>query len=162
MSAGRTHRRWPLDISLSAVVLTSACVLAAAGAPTAVADPYPALVQAVNAARSGSCGELKPDPAVDKLADVVNQSTFTYVNHTAENVPADDPHPTAIAKDLGIAGSKVMSLQGAGVAESDAIHGVLIEGFSAIPDCSYTEIGTSVLREPDSGYTLLVVVLVGP
>lgn len=162
MSVGRTHRRWPLDISLPAAVLISACILAAVGAPTAMADPYPALAQAVNAARGGSCGELKPDPKAEKLADIVNQSTFTYVNHTAENVPADDPHPTAIAKDLGITGSKVTSLQGAALAESDAIHGVLLEGFSAIPDCSYTEIGTSVLREPDSGYTLLVVVLVGP
>ncbi|CDO30929.1 hypothetical protein [Mycolicibacterium peregrinum] len=143
-------------------MLISACILAAAGAPAAMADPYPALAQAVNAARGGSCGELKPDPKADKLADIVNQSTFTYVNHTAENVPADDPHPTAIAKDLGITGSKVTSLQGAGLAESDAIHGVLLEGFSAIPDCSYTEIGTSALREPDSGYTLVVVVLVGP
>lgn len=162
MSVGRTHRRWPLDISLPAAVLISVCILAAAGVPTAMADPYPALAQAVNTARSGSCDELKPDPKAEKLADIVNQSTFTYVNHTAENVPADDPHPTAIAKDLGITGSKVTSLQGAGLAESDAIHGVLLEGFSAIPDCSYSEIGTSVLREPDSGYTLLVVVLVGP
>lgn len=146
-------------MSVAVAMLTVAGALLSSG--TAAADPYPVLAQAVNAARGGSCGALSPDAKAEHLADIVNQSTFAYVDHTAQNVPADDPHPTAIAKDLGITGSKVMSLQGAGQAESDAIHGLLVEGFSAIPDCSYSQIGTSVLREPETGYTLMVVVLVG-
>lgn len=130
-------------------------------APAASADPHPVLAEAVNSARA-ACGGLRYDPLIEQAADIVNRSTLTYVNHTAENVPADDPQPTAILADLGIPGSKVMALQGAGTIESNAIHGVLIEGYQALTDCGYTDFGASMLYEPVSGYNLAVVVLVGP
>ena len=129
--------------------------------PTA-ADPAPEVAQAVVAARgSAPCGPLRYNPTVEHAAEIVNRSTYTYLNHTAENVPADDPHPTAIVKDLGMNASKVSSLQGAARDEADAIKGVLLEGRAAIPDCAYTDFGASVLHEEQSDFTLAVVVLVG-
>ncbi|CQD06672.1 hypothetical protein BN000_01328 [Mycobacterium europaeum] len=110
---------------------------------------------------SAACGPLRYSPTVEHAADIVNRSTYTYLNHTAENVPADDPHPTAIVKDLGMDASKVLSLQGAAREEADAIKGVLLEGRTAIPDCAYTDFGASVLHEEQSDFTLAVVVLVG-
>lgn len=131
-------------------------------AAPAAADPAPEVEQAVVAARStASCGPLNYNPTVEHAADIVNRSTYTYLNHTAQNVPADDPHPTAIVKDLGITARNVLSLQGAGHTEVDAIKGVLLEGRNAIPDCSYTDFGVSLLHEEQSDYVLAVVVLVG-
>ncbi|TDZ44033.1 hypothetical protein CCUG63695_04025 [Mycobacteroides franklinii] len=131
-------------------------------APPAVADRALVVEQAVSSARSAAqCGPLRYNPTVERAADIVNRSTYAFLNHTAENVPADEPHPTAIAKDLGIAGSKVTSLQGAGHNEADALKGVLLEGRDDIPDCSYTEFGSSLLYEEQSGFTLIVVVLAG-
>jgi hypothetical protein len=55
----------------------------------------------------------------------------------------------------------VSSFQGAAHSEADAVKGVLLEGRNAIPDCSYTDFGVSLLHEPQSDFTLAVVVLVG-
>jgi hypothetical protein len=131
-------------------------------APPAAADPAPEAVQAVTAARSGAaCGPLEYNPIAEHAAEIVNQSTLTYLDHTGENVPLDDQHPIALMKDLGVDTTTVMSLQGAGPNEADAIKGVLLEGYKAIPDCSYTEVGASRLYEDRSGQFLVVVILVG-
>jgi hypothetical protein len=131
-------------------------------APPAAADPAPAVQQAVVDARgAASCGPLNYNPTVEHAADIVNRSTYTFLDHSAENVPADDPHPTAIVKDLGIKANKVSSFQGAAHNEADAVKGALLEGRNAIPDCSYTDFGVSLLFEPQSDFTLAVVVLVG-
>nr|WP_155920501.1 MULTISPECIES: hypothetical protein [unclassified Mycolicibacterium] len=128
----------------------------------AAADAAPEVAQAVSAAREGaSCGPLKYNPAVEHAADIVNRSTFTFLSHTSENVPIDEPHPVAVTRDLGIDADKVMSLQGAGQDEGKAIKGLLIQGRDAIPDCSYTDFGVSHLYESASGYHLVVAVLVG-
>ena len=128
----------------------------------AAAEPAPEVQQALLAARgSASCGPLRYNPTVERAADIVNRSTYAYLNHSAENVPADDPHPTAIVKDLGITAGKVSSLQSAARNETDAIRGVLLEGRNVIPDCSYTDFGISLLHEEQSDYILAVVVLVG-
>lgn len=128
----------------------------------AAAEPAPEVQQAVAAARgAASCGSLRYNPTVEQAADIVNRSTYAYLDHTAENVPADDPHPTAIIKDLGINAGHVYSLQGAARNETDAIKGLLLEGRKVIPDCSYTDFGVSLLHEEQSGYILAVVVLVG-
>jgi len=149
-------------VTMAATVVTFAAA-GWLGMPSAAADPHPALAEAVNSARAGApCGAMHYNPKAEHAADIVNRSTHDYVNFTAENIPADDPHPTAIAKDLGIEGTKVMSLQGAGRTETDAIKGVLIEGYQALSDCGYTDYGVSMLYEPESGYSLAVVVMVGP
>ena len=131
-------------------------------APNAVAQPAPELAQVVTAVRSSfSCPPLKYNATVEHAAEIINQSTYAYLNHTAENVPADDPHPTAILKDLGIDSSRALSLQGAAHDEAGAIKGVLLQGRTAIPDCSYTDFGVSLLHEEQTNYVLAVVVLVG-
>ncbi|ORB30099.1 hypothetical protein [Mycolicibacterium parafortuitum] len=149
--------------AIRACAVAAALAVGAVIAPPAAADPYPPLAGAISSARDGSsCGAPRYDAKAEHVAEIVNRSTFDYLNHTAENIPADDPHPTAIARDVGIDGTRVMSLQGAGKVESDAIKGVVIEGYQALADCGYTDFGVSMLYEPVSGYHLAVVVLVGP
>ncbi|WP_235738277.1 hypothetical protein [Mycolicibacterium austroafricanum] len=144
---------------------TAATVAAAGwtGAPTAGADPHQGLTEVITAARgSAPCGPLRYDPQAEHAAEIINRSTYAYVNHTAEHVPADDTHPAAIAADVGLTGTKVISLQGAGKSERDAIQGLVTQGYLALPDCAYTDFGTSMLYEPESGYSLAVVVMAGP
>lgn len=142
--------------------LISVSCLSVLLAPNAVAQPAPELAQVVAAVRSSSsCPPLNHNPTVEHAAEIVNQSTYAYLNHTAENVPADDPHPTAILKDLGIDSSRALSLQGAAHDEAGAIKGVLLQGRNAIPDCSYTDFGVSLLHEGQTNYFLAVVVLAG-
>ncbi|MFL0294767.1 hypothetical protein ACJH6J_27520 [Mycobacterium sp. SMC-18] len=144
--------------------LVPAIGLAVGLAAPATADPAPEIAQVIASARGGvSCGALNYNPTVEKAADIVNRSTHTYLNHTAENVPADNPHPVAIVKDLGINTDKVSSLQGAahGHNESNVIKGILLQGRKDIPDCTYTDYGVSLLYEPDTDFTIGVVVLVG-
>lgn len=144
--------------ALLAIVVGCSALLA----PTALADRAVEVEQAVQAARgSASCGPLTYNPVVEHAADIINRSTYAYLTHTGENVPADGQRPTAIVKDLGMTTDKVISLQGAGQVEADAIKGALIEGDKAIPDCSYTEVGASRLYEEQSGQTLVVVILAG-
>ncbi|MGL5441204.1 hypothetical protein [Mycobacteroides stephanolepidis] len=127
----------------------------------AIAEPAPEVTQAVVDARGGtSCTPLRYNPAVEHAADIINRSTYSYLNHTAENVPADEPHQKAIVKDLGVNASRTASFQGAGRNVADAIKGVLLEGRDAFPDCAYTDFGVSRLYEEQSDFTLVVVVLV--
>ena len=144
------------------VALATAIGVGTLLAPPATAGPAPAVRQAVVDVRgAASCAPLNYNPTVEHAADIVNRSTYTFLDHTAQNVPADDPHPIAIVKDLGIKANKASSFQGAAHNQSDAIKGVLLEGRNAIPDCSYTDFGVSLLHEPESDFTLAVVVLVG-
>jgi hypothetical protein len=129
--------------------------------PSAFAEPEPALAQAITAAH-GQCGPLRYDPVVEQAAQMINQSTQTYLDHTADNVPIDEPHPTALAKDFGINGTKVYSLKGAGYSEADAITGLLVEGFNVLPDCAYRDFGVSMLHDDSTGFSLVTAVLVGP
>lgn len=148
--------------SLSAAGCVAAIVAGCVVEPSAAADPAAGLADAVNSVRGSACGPLRYDPVVEQAAEIVNRSIYDYLNHTAENVPLDDPHPMALISDLGISATKAIALKGAGQQEADAIHGLLIQGYKDIPDCAYTAFGVSVLREPESGYTLTVAMLVGP
>lgn len=141
-------------------VLAALIGVGALPASPAAADPAPTAAQAVAVARSAECGPLHYNPVVERAAEIVNRSTLTYLNHTGENVPADGQHPTAILKDLGMEVSKDLSLQGAAQIEANALKGLLIEGHKAIPDCSYTDFGASRLYDEQSGFHLVVVVLV--
>src|SRR5690625_191858 len=126
-------------------------------AAPAGADAAPEVAQAVAQARNGSeCGPLNYSPELERAAELINHSTSAYLDHSGANVPADDPHPMPIVKELGIQAANVHSLQGAGRVEADAIKGLLLQGHKTIPDCSYTEFGTSRLYEPQSGYVLTV------
>ncbi|WP_243841347.1 hypothetical protein [Mycobacterium sp. DL592] len=145
---------------VAVLLVMGSCGLSAAAAG---AEPLSSLEQAVVAARgTSSCGPLRSDPRLARAADIVNRSTMSYVNHTAENVPADQLHPTAVVKDVGVSGSKVISLAGASHEYGDSVRGVLVEGRDVIPDCSYTDFGSSVIDDGQSGYVFTVVILVGP
>ena len=45
--------------------------------------------------------------------------------------------------------------------KAGAVKGVLLQGYNAIPDCSYTSFGASQLYEEQSGLVLVAVLLVG-
>ncbi|MGY4709653.1 hypothetical protein ACXDF8_08880 [Mycolicibacterium sp. CBM1] len=147
---------------LSAVKVSIAVLAGALAAPAAVAGAATEFDQAVAVARSASsCGPLRHNDTVAHAADVVNRSTQAYLSHSSFDIPADDTHPRAILKDLGIQTDKAIALQGAGHTAADAIKGALLEGYRAIPDCAYTAIGTSLLVEEQTGYVLVVAILVG-
>ncbi len=40
-----------------------------------------------------------------------------------------------------------------------AIYGAVLQGYEAIPDCSYTAVGVDVLTNPSKGYALATVIL---
>lgn len=131
-------------------------------AASAVAENDGAFVDAVSAARTGSsCGPLNRNATLDRAADVVNRSTFRFLNHTAESNPPDPEQSAAIIKELGFDGPHVVILQGAGSEESAAIKGVLLDGRDALLDCSYTKFGVSHLYESESGFYILVAILGG-
>lgn len=131
-------------------------------APSAGAQPEDALRAAMNASRAGSsCGALRSDSTVQHVAEVVNKSVTDWLDHTASHVPIDDPLPGL--KELGYRGSKGVTFHGASTkSEADAIKGVLLEGYTLIPDCSYTDVGVSMLRNERTGENLAAVVLAGP
>lgn len=148
----------PATLAVVALLMCSAVTVFVA---PAMADPAPEVTHAVAGARGGtSCGPLRYNPAVEHAADIINRSTYSYLNHAAENVPADEPHQKAIVKDLGIDASKTATFQGAGHNVGDAIKGVLLEGRDAFPDCAYTDFGASRLYEEQSNFTVVVLVLV--
>lgn len=124
------------------------------------AEPSPTLADAVAQIRGGtSCPALQYDPLAEHTASIVNRSTDTYLSHQAENVPVEDAFP--IYRDLGGKGAKVKVLLGAADNDGDATKGLLLQGFSAIPDCSFTTFGADRLWNADAGKVLLAVVLVG-
>ncbi|MGV0642703.1 hypothetical protein [Mycolicibacterium sp. XJ879] len=140
--------------------LAAVVVIAAAPVP-AWAGTAPSVTQVIEQARNAStCSPLTYSPELERAAEIINRSTSDYLDHTGENIPADDPHPMPILTELGIEAENVHSLQGAGHAEADAIKGLTLQGYKTIPDCAYTEFGTSGLYEPQSGYFLVVAVLV--
>ena len=158
ISAQILRRRGP-RIALVLVIVT---VLSAGVslAPSALADSVANLKDAVAQARGGtSCGPLRSDPVVEQVAEKINRSTNDWLDHTATQVPIEDPLPGL--KILGYGGSKAKLLQGAARTEADAIKGMLLEGLDAIPDCSYKDFGASMLRNEASDHYLTAVVLAG-
>lgn len=139
-------------------IMMSLAVMGAVFTPSAVADPAPEFKEAVAAARGGQCA-LRYDPIVEHVAEIVNRSSDDYISQKARHVPADDPLP--ILKDLGGKAGKTYLLQGAAPNDGAAIKGALLEGHTAIPDCSYTDFGVSLLRNADTGESLAVAVLAG-
>lgn len=154
--------RWRKRRLVSAVLVAATTVgVGVLAAAPAAANNAQLLKDAVNSARGSSCRSLRYDPIAEHAADIVNRSTVAYINHTARYVPVDDAMP--IVKDLGSGASKAVRLQGAGHNHNDvdAIKGVLLQGYKAIPDCSYTDFGVSLFHDVDTGYSLAVAILTG-
>jgi hypothetical protein len=147
-----------------AVAALNAAMLLAAGVwlgPGARADTSTNLRDAVAAGRGGSsCEALRYNDVVGHVAEVINKSTDDYLNQTATRVPIADPLEGL--KEFGYGGTKAYLLQGAHESEAKAIKGALLQGYAAIPDCSYTDFGVSMVRNDATGYALAVVVLAGP
>ena len=129
-------------------------------APAALGDSVTQVRDAVASARGGtSCSALRYDAVVEHVADVINRSNDDYLNQVATRVPISDPLEGL--KDLGYRGTKAYLLQGANESEAKAIKGALLEGYDAIPDCSYTDFGVSMLRNATTGYAMATIVLAG-
>ncbi|MGB8407428.1 MAG: hypothetical protein WCE30_25535 [Mycobacterium sp.] len=126
-------------------------------APLAVADSGDTLRAALLAARAASCGPLRSDPLVEKTAAEVNESTDKWINHEARTEPEADALPRL--KDLGYGGSKATILTGAGATAADSIKVVLLQGYLAVPDCSYTDYGVSALHNTSKDMILTTIVL---
>lgn len=130
-------------------------------APAAQADPAPAIQDAVASLRAASsCLPLHYDPVVEQAAATITQVNAGYVNHTGTTEPVADALPGL--KDLGYGGKKATMLQGAAPDHGDSIKAMLLEGYAALRDCSYTDFGADVRSDDATGITYSVVVLAGP
>ncbi|MEZ0365012.1 hypothetical protein ACAG26_15120 [Mycobacterium sp. pUA109] len=136
-------------IDVAAVLLLLPCTGGYAGAA-----PETALTSAVDAAR-GPCPPLQWDPLVARAAEMMNHATDDYVNHRTGASPDTDPMPAL--RTIGYTGSKATLLSGYGAGEAAAIHGLIVQGYKLIPDCSYTHYGTDILH--GAGFVLTSVVL---
>jgi len=63
--------------------------------------------------------------------------------------------------ELGYNAGKAKLLAGYGDIAAKAIHGILLQGWAAIPDCTYTKYGVDVLDNTGEGYALAAMVLAG-
>jgi hypothetical protein len=160
-SAASPKARRGLAGKVTALVAT-ALSLAVVAPPSASADPTDGLSAGVAAYRSGSsCAPLHRDPIIDRVAEVMNKSTSDWLDHSADQSPILDPMPGL--RELGYRGSKARMLAGTSrKTEADSIKGVLLEGYEAILDCSFTDVGFSTLRNENTGNVLTVTVLAGP
>lgn len=133
-------------------------------APSALADSAANFKDAVASARGETaCGPLRYDPVVEQAAELINRSTDEYINHAVSRTPIDSQLEVLEGlKDLGYPGTKAILLRGNSPSEALAIKGALLEGYAAIPDCSYTDFGLSVRRNEATGYFLTSLVLAGP
>lgn len=143
---------------LSAAMLTIA-IVGLASAPPAAADTVDKLRAAVAAARGASCGPLRDDPIVAQAANEINESNDVWLDQESRAVPVPEAQP--LLKDLGYPGSRSTILYGAGKNEVDSIKALLLQGYLKIPDCSYSDVGASVLQGNSDGWILSTVVLAG-
>ncbi|MCV7323032.1 hypothetical protein H7K01_00090 [Mycobacterium intracellulare subsp. chimaera] len=102
---------------------------------------------------------MQYNAVAEHVAEIINRSTDDYLNQVATRVPITDPLEGL--KDLGYEGTKAYLLQGANESDANAIKGALLQGYAAIPDCSYTDFGVSLRRNERTGYILASVVLAG-
>lgn len=144
---------------ISSVLIVFAGPLQVAISPKALAEPIDNARAAVMQARGGSCGALRSEPLVERAAYLVNQSIDGWIDHTIRFAPIDKPLP--ILKDLGYPGGKAAMALGASKNEADAIKGMLLEAWAAIPDCSYSDYGVSILMNKSRNEFLTAVVVAG-
>jgi hypothetical protein len=159
-STAKTFRRWPWIPSSAAatmLVLAAGIVLA----PAVRADPAPDIQDAVASLRGGSsCPPLHYDPVVEQAAATIARVNAGYVNHTGTTEPVADAVPGL--KDLGYGGNKATILQGSAPDHGDSVKAMLLEGYAALRDCSYTDFGVDVRSDDATGITYSALVLAGP
>jgi hypothetical protein len=151
---------WPLGPwKWSALVSAIIVCMGQITVPMALADSTTSLRQAVASTREGMTCPLTYNSVVEQVADIINRSTDDYLNQTATKVPILDPLEGL--KELGHPSTKAYLLQGADKSQVLAIKGALLEGYAAIPDCSYSEFGVSMRQNAQSGFFITAVVLAG-
>lgn len=152
----------PIVASGGVLVIIGALAAALVFSSTARAAPSAEVAQAIAASRGqGDCGPMALDPAVDQAAELINQSTYDYLNHIGSNVPIDDAAPVSITKSMGIPGEHVIVLRGAAPELATSLKMALLQGRTALGDCAYTRVGTSLLTDEHAGRVLVTIVMVG-
>lgn len=141
----------------------AAAALTVAGivlAPVASADATESLRAAVAGARPSTCGPIRSDPLIDQVANEITDTTDRYINFAARAVPETDALP--LLKDLGYSGaSKAQILSGSATNAFSSIKALLLQGFAALPDCSYTAYGVATMYNAKKDVVLVTAVLVG-
>lgn len=160
--AGKDHAGEGISriFKIAAVAAVMICV-AVAAPPKSAADATGNLQAQVDAARRG-CPALQLDPVLTGVAQRANGETQSNIEHTARSLPFEDPTP--VVRDLGYPAGKAKLLTGYGGDEAKAIHGAVLFGWEAIPDCSYTKYGVNVIDGSvggSGGYWLAAIVLAG-
>lgn len=150
--------RTAAELLLFNMIWVVATVLAISVAPPSSADSTAELASQVTASRGG-CAPLRSDPVLNDVASRANNETHAYIEHTARFVPFEDPMP--VLRGLGYQAGKAKLLAGYGDSDARAIHGVTVQGWQAIPDCSFTRYGANVFDDPNGGYALAALVLAG-
>jgi hypothetical protein len=103
---------------------------------------------------------LRYDPVVEQAAATITRTNANYVNHTGTTEPVADAVPGL--KDLGYGGNKATMLQGAAPDGGDSVKAMLLEGFDAFRDCSFTDFGVDVRTDDATAITFSAIVLAGP
>jgi hypothetical protein len=160
VAQNRTSRRCAATITAIAIVVAEVSA-GVSMAPPAQADSADGFRDAVSSTRGGaSCGSLHYSPVLEQAAEMNNIWIEDWLTHKATRMPSMNPE--ASLRHLGYSGTKAILLAGAGKNAADAIKGAVLEGYLAIPDCSYTEFGVSIRRNDAIGYDLTAAVLAGP
>jgi hypothetical protein len=158
LTEARSARHRPV---MSAATVMTALSVGVMLAPPAGADAVDIVKNAVTAARAGSsCGPLRSDPIVQRVAEVINKSFKDWLDHTATHAPIEDPQPGL--KELGYHGKGVYFGGASTKSQAEAIRAAVLEGYTFIPDCSYSDIGATMTLDEVSGQNLVAVVLAGP
>lgn len=151
-------------------VAAAPMLIAIAAAPLSAADGTASLQHAVATARGG-CPALQPNQELKDLAQRANLSTDSYVLFHARSQPIGSPKGDILptlhqmgfnagkAKMLTGYGDPDIAGTGYGDVEAEAIYGAILEGYSALPDCSYTRYGVDLLPNKAKGYALATVIL---
>jgi hypothetical protein len=141
-------------------LLSAFAILSTWWPPQASADASDMLRAAVSAVRGAACAPLREDPIVRQAAEEINESNEAWIDHRSRARPVPDAMP--LLNDLGYTGgTRSAILYGAGRNDADSIKALLLQGFSKLPDCSYTDFGASVVQSNSAGWILSVVVLAG-
>ena len=149
------HPTIPVFAAAAAILLVAWVAMSS----PASADPDSSLDAAVNSARAAStCAALQPDSLVTRAAQMATRETSDYISHRSAVVPFTDPMPAL--KTIGYTGKKAVLLTGYGANEQNAIHGLILEGQAALPDCAFAHYGANAQQE--DGFVLTSVVLAVP
>lgn len=140
------------------LAIATTFIVALSLAAPSLADPTADLTSSVQSAR-GRCPSLQEDPALDEAAQRATRETDANIQHEAKFLPFEDAMP--VLREMGYPTSKAKLLAGYGTEPAKAIRGAVLQGWEALPDCSYVKYGANALTNDSQGYVLTAVVLAG-